>query len=97
MQNFLTALQKEDYLKAVNLVANPETEWPKNTQEKLGKVYKFNVQNAIPLNENALKEINTQEGYEVFYYLESEKKGSQNLKVYVIKQDGNWKILPPLW
>ncbi|OGD62022.1 hypothetical protein A2160_00455 [Candidatus Beckwithbacteria bacterium RBG_13_42_9] len=110
-ENFLTDLQKEQYLQATNLLATQDTAnnqpflrdlndqekqaWQENTQKALGKVKQFNVQNTVPLSENELKPYGVKEGYQVFYFLESDLKGSQNLNGLIFRVNGAWKLLPP--
>lgn len=110
-KTFLEALQQQQYDAAVKLlVTSPgagtkvvslsEAEaktWTENTKEKVGNINKFNVQNAIPLREAELAKLGVSEGYEVFYFLESTKGGSQNLNGYLVKLDGSWKLLAPSW
>jgi len=110
-KDFLLALKQDQYAKATELVVTktvvpnqprliPLTDieksaWAEKTKKKLGQVQQFTVQNALPLPEASLKEYGAAEGYEVFYFLESDLNGSKNLKGLVFKINGTWKLLLP--
>lgn len=108
-ENFLNLLQAQEYDRAADLlvIQDEKTQqlrfltpkekkaFIKSTQEKLGKVYRYDVQNNVPLNEASLVQFDTNQGYEVFYSLSTEKEGEKEFEHLVLKLDSDWKILTP--
>jgi len=85
--------QENNRFKIESLSGEEKTEFIKNLKKQKGRLGKFEVQNAVPLNKAVLEKLQTGEGYEVFFYTETEKKGSENKKYYLLKVDNNWRIL----
>ena len=88
--------QENNKFKIESLSDEEKTEFIKTLKEEKGGLGKFEVQNAVPLNKEVLDKLQTNEGYEVFFYTETEKKGSENKKYYLLKVDDKWRILPSM-
>lgn len=90
-----TVPQENNKSKLESLSAQEKETLIKNTKENRGKLIKFNVQNAVPLNADILEKLQVAEGYEVFFYTETEKEGAKNNRYYLLKINDNWRILAP--
>lgn len=108
-KDFLSAIQQNNWEKAsgflvanegqsVQLLTGPQKQaWIKTNQEKLGKVTGFTVQNTVPLKEDQLAQLGSQEGYQVFFELQSQHQGSQHLDAVIVKHDNSWKLIAPVF
>lgn len=106
-KNFLTQLQKNQWEQAAEMVvvsdkaqlrsltSEEKQTWISAHQKSLGEIKSFTVQNAVPLQEAQLSQLGGEEGYEIFFELESAKTGSQHLKTLLVKVDDSWKLLNP--
>jgi len=91
-----TTSQEENKFKIENFSPSEKAQLIEKTKKNRGKLLKFNVQNAIPLKDNLLQQLNITEGYKVFFYTETEKEGAKNNEYFVLKVDNNWRLLPSI-
>lgn len=91
----LIVAQDKENRQLRSLTEKETQEWLKTTQDRLGTINQYSVENSVPLNEEDLKEFGAIQGYQVFYVLKTEKTGLLNLNFYVFRFGKNWKILKP--
>ena len=106
-KDFLTQLQQNQWEQAAEMIvvsdkaqlrsltSEEKQTWISARQKSLGEVKSFTVQNAVPLQEAQLSQLGSNEGYEIFFELESAKTGSQHVKTLLVKVDNSWKLLDP--
>lgn len=108
-KNFLDSLKKGNYQQAADFllveeigensshlrVLNQEEKiaWEERIKKNLGNISVTEVQNSVPINDAELKKFNIAEGYEIFFHIDSQNQGPQNLKGNIFKINNSWKIL----
>jgi hypothetical protein len=104
-QDFLQAIKSEDFSKASSFlilttnsgyrsaltsdIVKFESQW----LEDYGELNQYSVDNALPLSKDRLTKLNTNEGNQVYFTLDT-NKGTFYLQAEVIKFEGKWKIIP---
>jgi hypothetical protein len=78
---------------ALSLTNEQVSEFEDEFTQKYQKVQEFSVENMVALSEEGLKPLGVQEGYEVYYIQTSENKGRENMKTFVVKINGQWRIV----
>ncbi len=100
-ENFLENIKAQQNDQAINLMVNQNLQSLNQNQKSIfineiksyGTIYSYSVDNYIPLKEIFLKKFKINEGFMIYYTLNSENKGEQHLKFKITKINGNWKII----
>mgnify|MGYP000857690168 CR=1 FL=1 len=101
-QKWLESLKANDFQQASTLIVTQnnqplseeeQTHFANEFRERYGTVTAASVDNAIPLPEERLSHLKATEGFEVFFTQVSEKRGEEHLKRFVVKHEGEWKVV----